>query len=82
MFDMEEHNRLLESTREEVAIIREKQAKAQRKMLAYEEDLMKKWMKEREKGKVSRDEVQDLASGEHSPPLQSIPFRLSGRRKY
>ena len=63
VFDMEEHNRLLQETREEVKEIREKQAEAQTKMAELEADLMAKWDKEKAEGKVPMDKVEALLNG-------------------
>ncbi|KAL8764627.1 MAG: hypothetical protein Q9194_006931, partial [Teloschistes cf. exilis] len=59
-FDMAEHNRLLADTAEEVQAVRKKQKEAQDRMLAYEEELMAKWMKEKAEGKIPVDRVEEL----------------------
>jgi urea carboxylase len=60
VFDMKEHNKLLEDTREEVAKIREEQRKAQAEMDKKEKELLAKWNEEKEAGKVSMDTVEEL----------------------
>ena len=63
VFDMEEHNRLLGETRDEVKQIRKKQAEAQTKMAELEANLMEKWEKEKAEGKVPMDKVEALLNG-------------------
>ena len=82
LFDMEEHNRLLENTREEVAVIRKKQSKAQTKMDELETELMEKWTKEKAEGKIPMDKVEALLNGKLSSPsaigvLKSLPVDVS-----
>lgn len=60
VFDMKEHNKLLEDTKEEVKRIREEQSKAQDEMLKLENELLAKWSKEKEAGKVSMDTVDEM----------------------
>ena len=60
VFDMKEHNKLLEETREEVEKIRKDQKKAQAEMNQKENELLEKWGKEKEAGKVSMDTVEEL----------------------
>jgi urea carboxylase len=60
VFDMKEHNKLLADTADEVKKIREKQKKAQAEMLKLEDELLAKWSKEKEAGKVSMDTVEEL----------------------
>ena len=67
VFDMEEHNRLLEETRDEVKVIRQKQAEAQTKMAKLEAELMEKWDKEKAEGKIPMDKVETLLNGESNP---------------
>jgi urea carboxylase len=62
-FDMKEHNQLLEKTKEEVAEIRKEQAKAQEEMDRKEKELIEKWTKEKEEGKISMDTVEELLHG-------------------
>ncbi|KAL8841495.1 MAG: hypothetical protein Q9170_000878 [Blastenia crenularia] len=59
-FDMGEHNKLLESTKEEVKTVKERQAEAQKEMLEREEELMNKWTKEKAEGKIPVDQVKEL----------------------
>ena len=63
-FDLGAHNRLLEETREEVERIREKQRKAQDEMLKLEAEMIEKWTREREEGKISVDTVEELLNGQ------------------
>jgi urea carboxylase len=63
VFDLEEHNRLLRDTKEEVAEIRKKQRDAQAEMDKKEKDMLERWTKEKEEGKVSGDVVEELLNG-------------------
>ncbi|KAL8776128.1 MAG: hypothetical protein Q9213_008383, partial [Squamulea squamosa] len=63
VFDMEEHNKLLEATRVEVKEVRKRQAEAQAKMLQYENELMAKWTREKAEGKIPIDQVEELLKG-------------------
>ena len=83
VFDMEVHNRLLEETRDEVKVIREKQAESQTKMAKLEADLMERWDKEKAEGKVPMDKVEILLNGKSNISrrkrytlLMSIPLLL------
>ena len=62
-FDMEEHNRLLEETREEVSVMKERQRGAQEEMERVEKGLMERWMREKAEGKVPMDAVEALLNG-------------------
>lgn len=62
-FDMEEHNRLLQDTKEEVVAIRKRQSEAQKKMDEVEAELMEKWTKEKAEGKIPMDKVEALLNG-------------------
>ena len=62
-FDMKEHNQLLKDTKDEVEEIRTKQRKAQAEMDKLEKELLEKWGKEKEAGKISMDTVEDLLNG-------------------
>ena len=73
-FDMKEHNKLLEETKEEVAKIREEQKKVQAEMNAKEQELLEKWSKEKEAGKVSMDTVEDLMN---DPDIISVEAPLN-----
>ena len=73
VFDMKEHNALLESTKEEVAKIRQEQAKAQEEMDRLEKELLEKWTKEKESGKISMDAVEELLNG----TLLLLPLQLT-----
>lgn len=63
VFDMKEHNELLRSTRDEVKVIKERQAKAQAEMDKLEKELMEKWTKEKAEGKIPMDKVETLLNG-------------------
>ncbi|KAL8770620.1 MAG: hypothetical protein Q9209_003688 [Squamulea sp. 1 TL-2023] len=79
--DMEEHNKLLEATREEVKEVRRRQAEAQAKMspikLQLENDLLTKWTREKAKGKTPIDQVEELLKG--TPP--NLPPPLPPQRQ-
>ena len=75
-FDMKEHNKLLRDTKDEVAQIRAKQRKAQAEMDKTEKDLLEKWNKEKEEGKISMDTVEELMNG-LSTPTSSTTERLT-----
>ena len=62
-FDMKEHNKLLRETKEEVKKIRAEQRKAQAEMDKLEKELLEKWNKEKEEGKISMDTVEELLNG-------------------
>jgi hypothetical protein len=78
-FDMKEHNKLLRDTKDEVEQIRAKQRKAQAEMDKLEKELLEKWNKEKEAGKISMDTVEELLHG-LSPPRLLVPStaRASG----
>jgi len=63
VFDMEEHNRLLRDTKEEVARIREEQREAQREMDELESMLLEKWGREKAERGVPVDMVEELLKG-------------------
>lgn len=63
-FDMGEHNKLLEDTRDEVKTIREKQAVAQEEMTRAEAESLAKWREEKAKNKVDESTVDALLAGE------------------
>jgi urea carboxylase len=62
-FDLAEHNRLLKETREEVVEIRRRQREAQEEMDGREREMLKRWQREKEEGKVSGDVVKELLHG-------------------
>ena len=74
MFDMAEHNKLLEETKDEVAEIRKKQKRAQDEMQKLEDELMEKWMKEKAAGKIPMDKVEALLN---DPGIEKIPSPLN-----
>ncbi|KAF2125612.1 hypothetical protein P153DRAFT_323616 [Dothidotthia symphoricarpi CBS 119687] len=59
-FDMAEHNKLLASTREEVAEIRKKQAVAQDEMTKAENESLERWRKEKAESQVDEGTVEKL----------------------
>ena len=74
VFDMAEHNRLLESTREEVEEVRKRQKQAQDEMQMYEDELMAKWTAEKAEGKVPMDKVEELLN---DPAIHKITSPLN-----
>jgi urea carboxylase len=74
VFDMAEHNRLLEETREEVKGIRGRQKLAQDEMQKVEDELMEKWTKEKAEGKIPMDKVEALLN---DPAIQKISSPLN-----
>ncbi|ORY55683.1 putative urea amidolyase [Pseudomassariella vexata] len=68
-FDMREHNRLLEATREEVQGMRERQGRVQGEMVRLEQELLDRWAEEKKEGKVSMDYVQALLD---DPNIEAI----------
>ena len=81
IFDMEDHNRLLQETREEVKEIREKQVEAQSKMAELEAELMAKWDKEKAEGKLPMDKVEALLNGKFVNALGLSPLLARSRAK-
>lgn len=63
VFDMSEHNKLLQSTAGEVEAIQEKQARYQEEMLRLEQTLLDKWLGEKNANGVSADDVATLLGG-------------------
>ncbi|KAF1942278.1 hypothetical protein EJ02DRAFT_179337 [Clathrospora elynae] len=59
-FDMEEHNKLLESTSDEVSAIRKKQAVAQDEMTKAENESLERWRKEKAENQVDEGTVEKL----------------------
>ena len=74
VFDMAEHNRLLDNTKEEVMAIRQRQKKAQDEMQKLEDELMEKWMKEKAEGKIPMDKMEALLN---DPGIQKIASPLN-----
>ena len=72
---MKEHNKLLEETKDEVTQIRAKQREAQAKMDKLEKELLGKWSKEKEAGKISMDTVEELLNG--TSTHTSLRFQLT-----
>ncbi|KAF1948745.1 biotin-dependent car [Byssothecium circinans] len=59
-FDMAEHNKLLEATREEVKGIRERQKKAQEEMVKAENESLARWRKEKAENQVDESTVEKI----------------------
>ncbi|KAI9708108.1 MAG: hypothetical protein M1820_004312 [Bogoriella megaspora] len=60
VFDMKEHNDLLQSTAAEVKEIRRRQRVAQAEMVREEEDSLRKWREEKDRDKVDEGTVEKL----------------------
>ncbi|KAL5049542.1 hypothetical protein BDW71DRAFT_150423 [Aspergillus fruticulosus] len=73
-FDMAEHNRLLEETKEEVKAIRARQRKAQAEMDALEKELLERWAREKAERGVSMDTVEELLK---DPKISAIEAPLN-----
>ncbi|KAL8850634.1 MAG: hypothetical protein Q9221_004420 [Calogaya cf. arnoldii] len=71
VFDVEEHNQLLDTTREEVKEVRKRQGEAQTKMLQFEDELLTKWTREKAEGKIPVDQVEELLKDPAIHPLPS-----------
>ena len=74
VFDMAEHNALLQSTRDEVRAMKARQKRAQDSMQQHEDQLMAKWMEEKAAGKVPMDKVEALLS---DPQITKITSPLN-----
>ncbi|KAK3178562.1 hypothetical protein OEA41_000699 [Lepraria neglecta] len=74
VFDMAEHNKLLEDTKDEVAAIRQKQKRAQDEMQKLEDELMAKWTEEKAAGKIPMDKVEALLN---DPGIEKISSPLN-----
>jgi len=70
-FDMKEHNQLLRDTKDEVAQIRAKQKEAQAEMDKTEKEMLEKWSKEKEEGKISMDTVEELLTDPDIIPVEA-----------
>lgn len=68
-FDMAEHNKLLASTREEVAEIRKKQAVAQEEMTKAENESLEHWRKEKAETQVDEGTIEKLLN---DPSIVSV----------
>lgn len=62
-FDMAEHNKMLEQTKDEVKEIRKRQREVQEEMIQAEKDSLAKWRKEKENSKVDEGTVESLLAG-------------------
>jgi len=71
VFDMAEHNKLLENTREEVATMKARQEKAQAEMAVREKESVEKWKSQRAKDGVSLDVLQGLLSNPNVEAMQA-----------
>ncbi len=74
VFDMAEHNKLLQDTKEEVRSMRERQKRAQDAMSKVEEELMGRWMEEKAAGKIPMDKVESLLQ---DPGIKKISSPLN-----
>lgn len=70
-FDMKEHNKLLEDTADEVKEVKRKQREAQAEMDKVEKEMLDKWNKEKEEGKVSVDTVEELLNDPDVIPVEA-----------
>ncbi|KAI9844288.1 MAG: hypothetical protein M1837_005698 [Sclerophora amabilis] len=73
-FDMKEHNKMLERVKDEVSAMKSRQADAQAKMLALDEESMKKWNDEKAEAEVPKDTVEALLS---VPEISTIEAPLN-----
>lgn len=80
-FDMKEHNKLLRETKDEVVKIRAEQREAQAKMGKLETELLEKWSREKEAGKISLDTVEELMHGKPPGPLSYLISRIKNESK-
>jgi urea carboxylase len=62
-FDMAEHNKLLQATKEEVAKIRARQRVAQRDMDKIEKEMLERWAEEKKANEIPIDTVESLLQG-------------------
>jgi len=70
---MEEHNRLLEKTSDEVREIRQRQAVAQEEMSRAETESLRVWREEKAKSGVDESVVEKLLAGEDFPFPPPLP---------
>ncbi|KAK5955347.1 hypothetical protein OHC33_004030 [Knufia fluminis] len=70
-FDMKEHNKLLRETADEVKEIRQKQREAQAEMDKVEKEMLDRWNKQKEEGKVSVDTVEELLNDPDIMPIEA-----------
>ena len=79
-FDMAEHNKLLEDTREEVREMKERQRRAQEGVDRRERELLEKWENEKKAGRVSVDKVEALLGdpgiGKVEAPLNANVWKV------
>ncbi|MCJ1357248.1 MAG: hypothetical protein MMC33_007244 [Icmadophila ericetorum] len=73
-FDMEEHNKLLVDTAQEVKEVKAKQRKAQAEMEKYEAELMEKWIVEKAAGKIPMDKIEALLN---DPAISKVESPLN-----
>lgn len=71
VFDMAEHNRLLQETRDEVAAIRARQRQAQTEMDKIEAELLERWAKEKSERGVSQDTIESLLQDPEIIPIEA-----------
>lgn len=77
-FDMEEHNRLLRDTKDEVVAIRGRQREAQKEMDKIEREMLERWAKDKAERGVPMDKVQSLLQGMLSMLLIPSFMKLAG----
>ncbi|KAL3467473.1 allophanate hydrolase subunit 2-domain-containing protein [Aspergillus heterothallicus] len=70
-FDMAEHNRLLQETKDEVIAIRARQREAQREMDELERGLLERWAKEKAEKGVPMDTVDALLKDPQISPIEA-----------
>lgn len=73
-FDLEEHNRLLKNTKDEVESIRARQRAAQERLDKVEKEMLEKWAEDKKKTQVSGDEVEELLN---DPQIHAISAPLN-----
>jgi len=68
---MKEHNKMLKDTADEVKEIKRKQREAQAEMDKVENEMLDKWNKEKEEGKISVDTVEELLNYPDIMPIEA-----------
>ena len=69
VFDLAEHNHLLQTTAEEVKILRQKQKEAQDAMVEEDKVSLERCKAERAKEQVDETTLESLLNGEYKPLL-------------
>ncbi|KAI9932163.1 hypothetical protein MW887_009673 [Aspergillus wentii] len=70
-FDMAEHNRLLDETKDEVAAIRDRQRKVQAEMDKVEAELLDRWAKEKAERGIPMDTIENLLQDPEIHPIEA-----------